>query len=32
MVKELLTFGDIKIEKNKIYRHKTSYFFEGCRN
>ena len=23
MVKEILTFGDIEIEKNKFYRHKA---------
>ena len=26
MVKELLTFGDIEIEKNKFYSHKAPIF------
>ena len=25
---EILTFGDIEIEKNKFYHHKTSIFWE----
>ena len=25
MGKEVLTFGDIEIEKNKFYRHKTPF-------
>ena len=28
MGKEILTFEDIKIEKNKFYRHKTPIFME----
>ena len=28
MGKEILTFGDIKIEKNKFYRNKTSIFLK----
>ena len=28
MGKEILTFGNIKIEKNKFYRHKTPIFWE----
>ena len=31
MGKEILTFGDIEIEKNKFYRNKTPIFFKGCR-
>ena len=27
MGKEVLTFGNIEIEKNKFYRHKTPIFF-----
>ena len=27
MGKEILTFGDIEIEKNKFYRNKTSIFW-----
>ena len=30
MGKEILTFGDIEIEKNKFYRHKTP-IFKRCR-
>ena len=26
MVKEILRFGDIEIENNRIYRHKTPIF------
>ena len=26
--KEILTFGDIEIKKNKSYRHKTPIFWE----
>ena len=29
MGKEILTFGNIEIEKNKFYRNKT--FFKKCR-
>ena len=29
MGKEILTFGNIEIEKNKFYRHKTPNFFLG---
>ena len=29
MGKEILTFGDIGIEKKKIYRHKSSIFLKG---
>ena len=29
MGKEILTFGDIEIEKNKFYCHKTPVFWEG---
>ena len=29
MGKEILTFGNIEIEKNKFYRHKTSIFGGG---
>ena len=28
MGKEILTFGDIKIEKNKFYHHKTPTFLK----
>ena len=28
MCKEILTFGNIEIEKNKFYRHKTPIFLE----
>ena len=28
MGKEILTFGDIEIEKNKFYHHKISIFWE----
>ena len=28
MGKEILTFGDIEIEKNKFYRHKTPIFLK----
>ena len=28
MGKEILTFGDIEIEKNIFYHHKTSIFWE----
>ena len=28
MGKEILTFGNIKIEKHKFYRHKTPVFWE----
>ena len=28
MVKEILTFGDIEIEKNRFYRHKTPILLE----
>ena len=31
MGKEILTFGDIEIEKNKFYLHKTLIFFKRCR-
>ena len=31
MGKEVLTFEDIEIEKNKFYHNKTSIFFERCR-
>ena len=30
MVKEILTFADIEIEKNKFYRNKSP-IFKGCR-
>ena len=26
MGKEIVTFGDIEIERNKLYRHKSSIF------
>ena len=29
MSKEILTFGDTEIEKNKFYRNKTPIFFKG---
>ena len=29
MSKEVLTFGDIEIEKNKFYRNKTPIFLTG---
>ena len=32
MGKEILTFGDIEIEKNKFYRNKTPVFFKGYRH
>ena len=28
MDKEILTFGDIEIEKNKFYRYKSPIFFK----
>ena len=28
MSKEMLTFGNIEIEKNEFYRHKTHIFWE----
>ena len=28
MGKEILTFANIEIEKNKFYRHKTQFFLE----
>ena len=28
MVTEILTFGNIEIEKNKFYRHKNPIFWE----
>ena len=28
MVKEILTFGNIEIEKNRFYRHKTPILLE----
>ena len=28
MGKEILTFGDIEIEKNKFYRHKSAIFLK----
>ena len=28
MVKEILTFGDTEIEKNKLYRHKSPIFLK----
>ena len=28
MAKEILTFGDIEIEKNKFYHHKTPIFLK----
>ena len=28
MCKEILTFGEIEIEKNKFYRHKTPIHFK----
>ena len=28
MGKEILTFGNIEIEKNKFYHHKTPIFWE----
>ena len=32
MGKEVLTFGDIKVEKNKFYRNKAPIFFKKrCR-
>ena len=31
MGKEILTFGDVEIQKNKFYPSKTSIFFKGCR-
>ena len=31
MVKEILTFGDIEIEKNKFCRNKAFIFFKRCR-
>ena len=34
MGKEILTFDDIEIEKNRFHRHKTRHrhnFFERCR-
>ena len=31
MGKEILTFGDVEIQKNKFYSSKTSIFFKGCR-
>ena len=31
MVKEILTLGNIEIEKNKFYRQKTPIFFGRCR-
>ena len=31
MGKEILTFSNIEIEKNKVYHHKTSIFLERCR-
>ena len=30
MGKEILTFGDIEIEKSKFYRHKTPMYFFLC--
>ena len=30
MGKEILTFGNIEIEKNKFYRHKTPIFLEDA--
>ena len=30
MGKEILTFGDIEVEKNKFYHNKTAIFFKGC--
>ena len=30
MGKEVLTFADIQIEKNKLYRYKSRIFFTGC--
>ena len=31
MGKEILTFGDIKIEKNKLLLSQKSYFLKRCR-
>ena len=31
MGKEILTFGDIEIEKNKFYHHKTPISLKRCR-
>ena len=31
MGKKILTFGGIEIEKNKLYRNKTSIFLRRCR-
>ena len=31
MGKEILTFGDIEIQKNKFYRHKSPILFKRCR-
>ena len=28
MCKEILTFGDVEIEKNKFYHHKTPIHFK----
>ena len=28
MSQEILRFGNIEIEKNKFYRHKTPFFWE----
>ena len=30
MGKEILTFGDIEIEKNNFYRNKTPILFKRC--
>ena len=32
MSKEILTFGDIEIEKCKFYRYESSIFFRRCRH
>ena len=31
MGKEILTFGDNEIEKNKFYRHKCQFVLKKCR-
>ena len=31
MGKDILTFGDIEIEKNKFYRYKIPIVFRRCR-
>ena len=31
MVKEIVTFGDTEITKNKFYHHKSPFFLKGYR-